>query len=74
MRAMVDSPSTKNLQSSVAPRLGRVYRLPQIGFRSVYRLPRPRRRVLARTVHQQIAETIIFSDFDGRRSAFVHQK
>ena len=34
MRESVDGPSTENLQRAVAPHLGRVYRLPQIGFRA----------------------------------------
>ena len=40
MCELVDGPSTENLQRAVAPHLGRVYRLPQIGFRAstVYRL------------------------------------
>ena len=34
MSGLVDGPSTENLQRAVAPHLGRVYRLPQIGFRA----------------------------------------
>ena len=71
MRESVHGPSTENLQRAVAPHLGRVYRLPQIGFCSVYRLPSlPEHRGRSHYMSYFRSEPA-YSHAHGHRATFV---
>ena len=71
MCELVDGPSTENLQRAVAPHLGRVYRLPQIGFCSVYRLPSlPEHRGRSHYMSYFRSEPA-YSHAHGHRATFV---